>query len=331
MKIGSIFPWFGGKRTLASDIVEELGAHKAYWDLFCGSLAVPLAKMPALQETVCDLHGDLINAAWVLQREESAVQLYGMVNRSMFTEDLFEKARHILSSTSVPETPDVDRAYWYFVFSWMGRNGLAGTSRALTSALAIRYTSGGGSPVTRFRSAGESIPPWHYRLLNMLILKRDAFTLLPEIEDKEGTCLYIDSPYLFETRSDGAAHEKGARYLHDFDGPALGGLFAASSSEEDKHDLLARELRRFEKARVVISYYDHPRLKSLYEGFTFRSLTMHKNIASQNRRGLEGVVDAPEILIMKGPSYAGMAAPKKKPRSKRSKAHIAQDAALGVA
>lgn len=44
MKIGSIFPWFGGKHTLASDIVEELGEHKAYWDLFCGSLAVPRKK-----------------------------------------------------------------------------------------------------------------------------------------------------------------------------------------------------------------------------------------------------------------------------------------------
>jgi DNA adenine methylase len=235
------------------------------------------------------------------------MELYRMVSSTIFTEDLFENARELLTLAPLPPEPCVGRAYWYFCFSWMGRNGLAGTSRALTSALAIRYTSGGGSPVIRFRSAADSIPPWHYRLLNILILQRDAFTLLPEIDDAEGTVLYIDSPYLFETRSDGASFEKGARYLHDFDEPTHTGLFAGSDTAKygDMHDQLARELRRFRKARVVISYYDHPRLREMYKGFTFRSLAMHKNMASQNRRGVEGTVEAPEILILNGPSYAG--------------------------
>jgi len=304
MKIRSIAPWFGGKRTIAADIVVELGKHKSYWDPFCASLAVPLAKPPALQETVSDLHGDITNLAWVLQREESAVQLYEMVNRTLFHEDLFEQARCTLMTTSVPDAPNILRAFWFFVFSWMGRNGLAGTSRAITSTLAIRYTSGGGSPVTRFRSAAESIPAWHYRMLNMLILRRDAFYLLPEIDDAAGTCLYIDSPYLFETRSDGAAFEKGARYLHDFDAINSTDLFTTGSGGGDMHDRLAAELRRFKKARVVISHYDHPRLRALYQGFTFRSLAMHKNMAAQNRRGIRGTFEAPEVLILNGPSYA---------------------------
>lgn len=306
MKIRSILPWFGGKRTLAIDIVAELGArHRTYWELFCGSLAVLLEKPTCSQETVNDLHEDLTNLAWVLQNEKLASELYGRVSRTLFSESIFERARQFLINEPLPVAVDVERAHWYFLFSWMGRNGLAGTSRALTAALAIRYTSGGGSPVTRLRSATESIPPWHYRLLNVLVLRRNAFTLLPQIEDEDDTCLYVDSPYLFETRSDGAAFEKGARYLHDFDEPPVGGLFAAGEKAEDQHDILARELRRFKKSRVVISYYDHPRLRQLYPGFTIRNLTMHKNIAAQNRRGMEGTVQAPEVLIINGPSYAG--------------------------
>jgi DNA adenine methylase len=307
MKVRAIAPWFGGKRTLAPVIVGELGDHRAYWEPFGGSLPVLLEKQPSSQETVSDLHGDLINLAWVIADERTAVELYAKTSRTPFSEALFERARRVLSAAPAPETADVERAYWYFVFSWMGRNGLAGTSRALTSALAIRYTSGGGSPVTRFRSAVESIPPWHYRICDVLILRRDAFTLLPEIEDSDNVVVYVDSPYLLETRSAGAEFEKGARYVHDFDSdPQSAGLFVGGEGgrRRDKHELLAGHLKRFKHARIVISYYDHPRLRDLYRGWTFRDVAINKNIAAQNRRGMEGGTKAPEVLIINGPSYA---------------------------
>ena len=305
MKMNAIAPWFGGKRTLAPVIVEELGKHRAYWEPFCGSMAVLLAKEPCSQETVCDLHEDLTNLAWVLADPVKAVELYERLNQVIFTEAIFEYAREVLQQKG-PSFGSADRAYWYFIFSWMGRNGLAGTSRALTSAMAIRYTSGGGSPTIRFRSAKESIPPWHYRLQNALILRRDAFEVLPEIEDKEGTVIYIDSPYLFETRSSGAKFDQGAKYLHDFDEPArdepAGNLFGGTK-KKDKHDLLAEALFRYKHSRVVISYYDHPRLRDLYAGWTFRSLDANKNMAAQNRRDMAGRTEAPEILIINGPSF----------------------------
>lgn len=209
----------------------------------------------------------------------------------------------MLSTTPLADDLDISRAYWYFIFSWMGRNGLAGTSRALTSALAVRFTNGGGSPVIRFRSAIESIPAWHYRLCNVLILRRDAFELLPQIEDDSTTAIYIDSPYLLETRSEGAAFDQGTRYLHDFTSTSgAGGLFG-EEKEPDDHDRLAAALNRFKKARVVISYYDHPRLRELYPNFTVRSVAINKNIAAQNKRGAKALVEAPEVLLLNGPSF----------------------------
>ena len=76
MLVKSIAPWFGGKRSLASDIVAELGPHSAYWELFAGSAAVVLAKEPSSHETIIDLHGQLTNLARVLQSDTCAVDLY---------------------------------------------------------------------------------------------------------------------------------------------------------------------------------------------------------------------------------------------------------------
>jgi len=63
VRIKALVPWFGSKRRLAPEIVRELGPHAAYWEPFCGSLAVLLAKPPCPMETVNDLHADLVNLA----------------------------------------------------------------------------------------------------------------------------------------------------------------------------------------------------------------------------------------------------------------------------
>ncbi len=61
MKVTAPVPWAGAKRKLAPWIVAELGRHRSYWEPFCGSMAVLMAKPVASHENVNDLHGDLIN------------------------------------------------------------------------------------------------------------------------------------------------------------------------------------------------------------------------------------------------------------------------------
>ena len=51
-RIGAILPYFGGKRNLASRIIDFLGPHRVYWEPFCGSMAVLFAKEPVVMETV---------------------------------------------------------------------------------------------------------------------------------------------------------------------------------------------------------------------------------------------------------------------------------------
>lgn len=280
MKITAISPWYGSKRTLAPRIVQLLGEHKMYYEPFCGSMAVLLEKPACNYETVCDLHGDLINLARVLADPTKAVQLYDRLTSTLFSEELFLWCRQILN-TKQDEREPVEWAWAFFVFSWAGRNGVSGSTR-MSFSLAVRWTPNGGSATTRFRSAIESIPAWHDRLRNIVILQRTAWDVIPKIPDEPGIAVYCDPPYLLNTRGKGDAD---GGYRHDFSGI--------------DHRTLARELNRFTKTRVVLSYYADKWLEELYPAAAWNHLdaTMTKNIAVQNKRGAKPGV-APEVLIV---------------------------------
>jgi DNA adenine methylase len=314
MKVRAIAPWFGGKRTLAPEIVPELGTHTQYFEPFCGSMAVLFAKQPSQKETVNDLHGDLINLAQVIQDPHSAPLLYERLQRVVVCEGLLDEARDHLDDTSslslimahknAADPLSLERAYWYFLASWMGRNGTAGTER-VDYQIAVRWTKNGGSPTIRFRNAVESIPAWHYRLGNVVILRRDAFGFIDRFEDVKETAIYIDSPYTPETRNNlGGKNGGGGHYLHEFQHESAGGMFGG----KDDHARLAEILRGYRNARIVVSYYDCERIRDLYRGWTFLDKTRQKNLHAQNGRGMRPK-DAPEILIINGPSYTQQISP----------------------
>ena len=282
MKITAIAPWFGGKRTLAPAILHELGKHSAYWEPFCGSLAILLAKPVVSMETVNDLHGDLINLARCVQDDTASVDLFSRLTRVACSEQLHREAAdrfRARGNIAAANELDVSRAFDYFLCSWLGRNGVAGTS-SYNQGFCRRFTKNGGHAATRFVSAVNSIPAWWERLRAVTILNDDGLELLKRIEDAPGVAIYCDPPYLV----------KGAKYVHDF--------------ASDDHKKLSEVLRRFKKTRVVVSYYAHDRLKELYPDWTVTRLQATKAMVNQGMRDKKGATDAPEVLIINGPSYA---------------------------
>ncbi len=273
-KITAIVPWFGSKRTLAPRIASELGKHSAYWEPFCGSMAVLLEKEPSSHETVNDLHGDLINLARVIASEEMGNQLYRRLQTVLFDEQRRDESLTALRGC----TDAIDRAYHYFIISWFGRNGFSGTRGSEKSSFAVRWTPNGGHGGQRFASAVDSIPAWHNRLRRATILNRDAFVVLENIDDNSKTAIYVDPPYL----------EKNATYEHDF--------------LDAHHERLAEMLIRFKQARVVVSYYQHPRLADLYPAWTVVNCTLNKGLHNAGKRGTTGKA-APEVLLINGPSF----------------------------
>lgn len=294
MKITAIAPWFGGKRNLAGRIVAALGKHRAYWEPFCGSMAVLLAKEPSSFETVNDLHGDLINLARVLADETAAIDLYSRLSRLVMHETLFHEAAarwHERGQIAAGDHGDVARAYDFMICSWFGRNGVAGT-QSYHQGFCVRYTKNGGHAATRWRSAVDSIPAWHERLRAVTILNRCAFQLLERIEDADGVALYADPPYI----------EKGAEYVHDF------GNNCEGCRRVHTHDELAVLLGRFKRTRVVVSYYAHADIERLYPpaNWAVHEIEVSKAMASQGKRDKANDVRARELLIVNGSMGGGL-------------------------
>lgn len=284
----ALAPWFGGKRTLAPRIIELAGEHRAWWEPFCGGVSILLQKPRAKQEVLNDLHGDLTNLAMVLVGNR-AVDLYERAARTLYSEAVFDDCKAALmadrdfafvESSEAIEARHVERAWRYLVLSWMGRNGAAGTAR-LNYQFTLRYTNNGGDSATRWRSVIESIPWWHDRLQGVVISRRDGIELLDKIDDAVSTVIYLDPPYLLE----------GDAYEHTFSTGA-GGLFGG-----DDHDRLAAAAGRFERATVIVSYYEHPRLESLYPGWQKIDAMMTKALAAQNKRGANRT-ESPEVLLI---------------------------------
>lgn len=285
--IGSLVPWYGGKRTLAPVIARALGPHSCYWEPFCGSMAVLLAKPPCRAETVNDLHGDLVNLARCIQHPAIGPALYRRLRRVLSCQDLFSESIAAVRSSEVGSDPDPERAFHYFVAGWQGMNGVAGTSPRNTN-FARRFSSLGGDPGARWVAAVRSIPGWRRRLERVQILRSDGIELCEKIEDRHGVAIYADPPYLV----------KGADYLHDFG--------------DADHARLAVALRRFGRTRVVVSYYDDPRLDDLYPDWHATAIDVAKTMVNSGRRGRGGRVATREVLLSNlpfdeeiGPLFAG--------------------------
>lgn len=274
--INALAPWFGGKRTMADRIVEVIGPDtKRLWDLFTGSMAVPFAMPDHVKIHVNDMHGDLINLAKVVSSPLQGPQFYRILRRTPFAQEVFLESQRAMQEIGWRDGPyDLARAYDYFVVSWMGMNGFAGTEKEDSTSFAVRYTSNGGDPATRFRSAVESIQHWRRCMRDWTILRRCGIELAEQIEDKEGTTIYADPPYL----------KKGATYRHDF--------------TPEQHRRLAQALCRFKETRVVVSYYDSPDLAILYPGWKVIPVEANKGLAQSSARGKSGATKAPEVLLV---------------------------------
>lgn len=317
MIVRALAPWMGGKRTMAPQIVTELGKHTQYFEPFCGSMAVLFAKEPSQKETVCDMHGDIVNLARVIQDEKLGVWLFEALQRVLFCESILQDARDFLAERgeiNQEDPPDAKRAYWYFIACWMGRNGTAGTARAKYQ-IATRWTKGGGSPTVRWRNALRSMPAWHQRLQNVVILCRDSFEILDRFEDVIQTAIYLDPPYIIdgETRSGvKCSGDSSHQYKHEFSNrtradesmPLLCGLGDEIEEEPDHHEQLRNILMQYENARIVLSYYDCDRVRELYEGWTFVEHHRVKHLHNPGSRGVGKEQEAPEVLILNGASYA---------------------------
>lgn len=293
--IRSTLPYFGGKRTMAARIVEELDGRPNYCEPFMGSLAVLMAR-PRMgdMEIANDLWGHAVNLARVLASDRYG-ELVDRVARTLVHEDLFAEAKSKTpedlaegeAAPSVEGVADahVERAYWLLVYSWIGRNGHAGT-KGYNGNIARRFTASGGDPTMRWVSLAESIPAWHERLRRVMFCRMDAIAMVERLEDTDRWAIYADPPYV------GA----GRAYV-------VNGEADSVAWHTRLRDVLAAKVH----TRVVLSYYPHPLVDELYGdlvasgSWTRREVEVTHATGHQAKRGQKGDRKV-ELLLMNGRS-----------------------------
>lgn len=270
--LNAILPYYGCKREQAKGLNELFGNHSAWWDLTCGSLAPLFSKQKSRVEVVNDISYSVTNLARVIQDDDFSCKLFDRLQRTLFCQEIFEEARKYLhlikNNLQLKDGVSLTHAYHYFVFSWLARNGFAGTKKELDLGLCKRFTSNGGDPAVRFKNAVDSIPSWWHRLRGVTILRECCIKLARKIEDKVGTVIYADPPYV----------EKTCEYLHEF--------------SREAHVQLAEALSRFQKTKVFVSYYAHELVNELYvdKGWHLIDRTTTKKVSTRGNSKAEEII-----------------------------------------
>jgi DNA adenine methylase len=265
MPITALAPWFGSNRLLAHRVGELLEGCNWVGIPFAGGMS-ELAYITARTIVVNDLHRHVINLATIAAHPMLGPKLYRRLKRIPFHPLSLAEAQAHCREFEPGAQADFAAAAAYFVASWMGRNGKAGTDDEFSGGLALRWNAGGGDSAVRYRSAVHALVSWRRVFARCTFSALDAFAFLEKCKDAHGHGIYCDPPF----------PGPGDAYRHKFD--------------ERQHGLLAERLQGFTRARVVCRFYDHPLVRELYvqECWEWIELVGRKQTNE----------DAPEVLLV---------------------------------
>lgn len=284
--IKTLAPWFGSNRQSAYRVGQELGSLAWCGVPFAGGCS-EIRHIKCRAGVASDLHRHLINLATVVREEALRLQLCERLSHALFHETELLEARRRLAGREVCEggsiftgeatatqLGDVAWAFDYFVSCWMGQGAAAGKVTEFRGDLSVRWTSSGGDSAKRFASAAASLHAWGRSFSNWNFMVCNAFEFLPRIVDDASHGVYADPPW----------PDAGKEYKHRF-------------TLQDQRNL-ARALSRFERARVVVRFGDHPLIRELYpegEGPGKWTWLRHVTRSQQN-------TDVNEVLLINGPA-----------------------------
>ena len=246
MKVTQLVDRFGSNRMNAAEPAKLLRG--------CTCIAVPfsggMCEVPHMTANVIlvnDLDRHVINLAQVLAKHEEAAWLIEQLTKVPFHPDVLLTAQKRLREREAGDMPDLNgsvsaRVQWaldYFVASWMTRGGKGGTRGEFDAGLSIRWKSGGGDSVVRFRNATESLAEWEKVMRRCTFTTLDALDFLRECQKRDipENGIYCDPPWIGD----------GDKYTHNID-----------------HDELRAALESFEQTRIVVRYGDCDALRKLY-------------------------------------------------------------------
>ncbi len=230
-------PYLGGKRNLASRIIERLGAtpHAAYVEPFVGMGGVFLRRpFRARAEVINDISRDVANLFRVLQRHY--VALMDMLRWQLTSRAEFERLRRAEADTLT----DLERAVRFLYLQRAGFGGrLKGQSFGVSPAHPARFD------VAKLAGLLEGV---HERLTGVVI-ECLPFDALLRRYDRPGTLFYLDPPYW------GCETDYGEGVFNRGDFQRLAGLLEGLAGH------------------FLLSINDHPDVREIFSRFTIEPVT----------------------------------------------------------
>lgn len=222
----------GGKAYLARRIVDLMPPHETYIEPFLGGGSVLLNKPKAEREIAGDLDAGLINLWQQIRINHGFRCAVG----HPYTLDTFEDARRWLDNPH-----PLSQAVGYMIRNRFSRGGLG-----KTFAWSDRLRGGQPGDANAWDTIRAELPAIAERVKDVEFFAREWWEVVPTVRQAAETLVYLDPPYLHETRTAKAAYE------HEM--------------TTDQHlDLL--EWVNTTKARVMLSGYRSPLYDEALKGW----------------------------------------------------------------
>lgn len=275
MKVTALVPWYGSNRMNAHRVGDLFRGCEWVGIPFAGGMC-EVAHIKARTVLVNDLHRHVINLACCVGSPYAREQMVKALTDLPFHPDVLGYAQmHCIEMERAgwdfsrrDSSPDPQWATNYFISQWMGRSGEAGSDKEFKGGIPIRWNAGGGDSNVRYRSALQSLASWSE------VMQRCTFSTL-DFREFLGNCLKHDAPK-HGIYSDAPFPAGGEKYKHKF----------TEKDHRDLRDLLVK----FERAKVVVRYYDHALIRELYPVDRWEWIEFPGRKSSN--------AEAPEVLIV---------------------------------
>ena len=182
--------WQGCKMNILDWILSEFPEHKCFVDVFGGSGAVLLNKIPSNNDVYNDLNGNLATLFKVLCNKDDTQELVRRLDNTLYSRDEFNYAKDNVDTESDP----IERARLMFVLHNQSFSGLGGTWGYRIAA--DRYKI--NSPYW-FQQKIKVLHAVHNRIKYVTIENLSFSEIIPKYSTPE-TLFYLDPPYVHDSR-----------------------------------------------------------------------------------------------------------------------------------
>lgn len=209
-KLRSPFSWFGGKGLLVSRLLEYAPRHRVYLEVFGGGANLLFAKEPVELEVYNDIDESLVNFFRVLRDEEKFEKFYRKVCLTPYARAEFDYCKETWDTVE----DEVERAYRWYVVAKMSFSGVFGSGWHFAVNTIRRNMP---LAVSSWLSTIELLPEIHQRVMRVQIENKDWFDFLETYSgyDFDEEFVYLDPPYLPETRRNGEYRYEMSREDHE--------------------------------------------------------------------------------------------------------------------